>query len=422
MSKEQEALDYHEKEQGKIGTAIKTPCLTQKDLSLAYTPGVAVPCKEIEKDHNLAYRYTNKGNFIAVISNGTAVLGLGDIGALAGKPVMEGKVVLFKKFADIDGVDVLINSKDPEEIIKVVKLISPTYGGINLEDIKAPECFYIEEQLKKANLGIPVFHDDQHGTAIISGAALMNAVEIAGKKMSEIKVVYSGAGAAGISCAKFHEKLGVKRENIIMVDSRGVINTSRTDLNPEKKYFASTTNFKTLKEVIVNADVFVGVSTKDLLTPEMILTMSRSPIVFAMANPDPEIKYELAKQTREDIIMATGRSDYPNQINNVLGFPFIFRGALDTQSIQVNEEMKIAAAYALAKIAKLPVTKDVLEAYGLEKLEFGKDYIVPKPFDKRIAVEESLAVAEAAIKSGVAKISLDLEEYRVSLENRFLKN
>ena len=315
--KEQEALDYHAEKKGKIGTLIKVKCATQKDLSLAYTPGVAVPCKEIEKDPSLAYKYTNKGNLVAVVSNGTAVLGLGDIGPLAGKPVMEGKVVLFKKFADVDGVDVLIDSHDEKEIINVVKLISPTYGGINLEDIKAPECFRVEEELKKLNLGIPVFHDDQHGTAIISGAALINALEISGKEISKVKIIYSGAGAAGIACAKFHEKLGVKRENMIMVDSKGVIHKERKDLNSYKEYFASRTKARTLKEAIAGADVFVGVSGKDILTPEMILSMADNPIVFALANPDPEISYELAKKTRQDIIIATGRSDFPNQINNV---------------------------------------------------------------------------------------------------------
>ncbi len=419
--KEQEALDYHAEKKGKIGTLIKVKCATQKDLSLAYTPGVAVPCKEIEKDPALAYKYTNKGNLVAVVSNGTAVLGLGDIGALAGKPVMEGKVVLFKKFADVDGVDVLINSHDEKEIINVVKLISPTYGGINLEDIKAPECFQVEEELKKLNLGIPVFHDDQHGTAIISGAALINALELSRKEISKVKVIYSGAGAAGIACAKFHEKLGVKRENIIMVDSKGVIHKERKDLNSYKEYFASRTKARTLKEAIAGADVFVGVSGKDILTPEMVLSMADNPIVFALANPDPEISYELAKKTRPDIIIATGRSDFPNQINNVLGFPFIFRGALDTRATQVNEEMKLAASRAIAKIAKLPVTKDVLKAYGIEKLEFGKDYIVPKPFDKRVAVEESFAVAQAAIKTGAARVNLNLDQYRAFLEEKFLK-
>ena len=419
--KEQEALDYHAEKKGKIGTLIKVKCATQKDLSLAYTPGVAVPCKEIEKDPSLAYKYTNKGNLVAVISNGTAVLGLGDIGALAGKPVMEGKVVLFKKFADVDGVDVLIDSHDEKEIINVVKLISPTYGGINLEDIKAPECFQVEEELKKLNLGIPVFHDDQHGTAIISGAALINALELSRKEISKVKVIYSGAGAAGIACAKFHEKLGVKRENIIMVDSKGVIHKERKDLNSYKEYFASRTKARTLKEAIAGADVFVGVSGKDILTPEMVLSMADNPIVFALANPDPEISYELAKKTRSDIIIATGRSDFPNQINNVLGFPFIFRGALDARATQVNEEMKLAASHAIARIAKLPVTKDVLQAYGIEKLEFGKDYIVPKPFDKRVAVEESFAVAQAAIKTGVARVNLNLDQYRAFLEEKFLK-
>jgi malate dehydrogenase (oxaloacetate-decarboxylating)(NADP+) len=405
----QKALDYHKgcenSRPGKIGTAITKPCENAEQLSLAYTPGVALPCLEIQKDKSKAYDYTNKGNSVAVISNGSAVLGLGNIGALAGKPVMEGKAVLFKKFGDVDAIDVLINTQNPEKIIEVVELISQTYGGINLEDIKAPECFEIEEKLKKI-LDIPVFHDDQHGTAIVSVAGLINALKISGKKVEDVKVVFLGAGAAGIACAKLFLEFGIKKENTIMCDSQGVIYKERDNLNKQKQEFAINTELRTLKEAINNSDVFVGVSIKDALTPEMLLSMKENPIVFAMANPDPEIDYNLAKKTREDIIMATGRSDFPNQINNVLGFPFIFRGALDVQAKEINEEMKIAAAKALAKIAE-------------DKLS--KDYIIPSPFDKKVAVEVSFAVAEAAIKTNVARKEIDLEKYKKELKEKFLK-
>lgn len=428
MADRQEVLDYHSGKsygniRGKTATKITKPCTTQKDLSLAYTPGVAIPCLEIEKNPELADMYTNKGNLVAVVSNGTAVLGLGDIGALAGKPVMEGKAVLFKRFGDVDGVDLLIDTDDPDKIIETVKLVSITYGGINLEDIKAPECFYIEKELKKANLGIPIFHDDQHGTAIITGAGLLNALEITGKKISDVKVVFLGAGAAGVACAQFYKDLGVRSENIIMVDSKGVIYKGRKEgMNPYKERFAADTEARTLKDAMKGADVFVGVSSKDLVTPDVLLSMAPDPIVFAMANPDPEITYELATKTRDDVIMATGRSDYPNQINNVLGFPFIFRGALDVRATDINEKMKIAAAHALAKIAKMPVTEDVVKSYGGKHFKFGRDYIVPKPFDRRVAVEVSLAVAKAAIESGVARAKdFSLEEYRKQLEQKFLK-
>jgi len=428
LADRQEVLDYHSGKsygniRGKTATKITKPCTTQKDLSLAYTPGVAIPCLEIEKNPELADMYTNKGNLVAVVSNGTAVLGLGDIGALAGKPVMEGKAVLFKRFGDVDGVDLLIDTDDPDKIIETVKLVSITYGGINLEDIKAPECFYIEKELKKANLGIPIFHDDQHGTAIITGAGLLNALEITGKKISDVKVVFLGAGAAGVACAQFYKDLGVRSENIIMVDSKGVIYKGRKEgMNPYKERFAADTEARTLKDAMKGADVFVGVSSKDLVTPDVLLSMAPDPIVFAMANPDPEITYELATKTRDDVIMATGRSDYPNQINNVLGFPFIFRGALDVRATDINEKMKIAAAHALAKIAKMPVTEDVVKSYGGKHFKFGRDYIVPKPFDRRVAVEVSLAVAKAAIESGVARAKdFSLEEYRKHLEQKFLK-
>ena len=405
----QKALDYHKANEnsraGKIGTAITKPCKNAEDLSLAYTPGVAFPCLEIAKDKELAYKYTNKGNSVAVISNGTAVLGLGNIGALAGKPVMEGKAVLFKKFADIDAVDVLINSENIEEIVNVVKLISPTYGGINLEDIKAPECFEIEERLKK-ELDIPVFHDDQHGTAIVSSAGLINALEVTNKKINKIKVVFLGAGAAGIACAKLFLELGVKKENLILCDSKGVIYQGRKNLNKQKEEFAIETNLRTLEEAIKSADVFVGVSAKDALSSEMLKSMNENPIVFAMANPEPEINPEIAHSVRDDVIVATGRSDYPNQINNVLAFPFIFRGALDVRAREINNEMKIAAATALADIAK---------KNGLKK-----DYIIPSPFDKNVVVEVSLAVAKAGIETGVARKKIDLKKYREELERKFL--
>ena len=405
----QKALDYHKANEnsraGKIGTAITKPCKNAEDLSLAYTPGVAFPCLEIAKDKELAYKYTNKGNSVAVISNGTAVLGLGNIGALAGKPVMEGKAVLFKKFSDINATDILINSGNIEEIVNVVKLISPTYGGINLEDIKAPECFEIEERLKK-ELDIPVFHDDQHGTAIVSSAGLINALEVTNKKINKIKVVFLGAGAAGIACAKLFLELGVKKENIILCDSKGVIYQGRKNLNKQKEEFAIETNLRTLEEAIKSADVFVGVSAKDALSSEMLKSMNENPIVFAMANPEPEINPEIAHSVRDDVIVATGRSDYPNQINNVLAFPFIFRGALDVRAREINNEMKIAAATALADIAK---------KNGLKK-----DYIIPSPFDKNVVVEVSLAVAKAGIETGVARKKIDLKKYREELERKFL--
>jgi malate dehydrogenase (oxaloacetate-decarboxylating)(NADP+) len=416
--RDDDVFDYHEKPRpGKLEVITSKPCLTQLDLSIAYTPGVARPCLAIEKDPDLAYRYTGKGNLVAVVSNGTAVLGLGDIGAQAGKPVMEGKGVLFKRFADVDVFDIELNTKDPEEIVRIVKALEPTFGGINLEDIKAPECFYIEESLKKL-MNIPVFHDDQHGTAIISGAALINAVEIVGKRIGDLKVVFCGAGAAGIACAEMYLKLGVRKENLLFVDTVGVIHEGRTEkMNPYKQRFAVDTKARTLADAMKGADVFVGVSAKDLVTPEMLKSMASRPIVFAMANPDPEITYELALQTRPDVIMATGRSDYPNQVNNVLGFPFIFRGALDVRATAINDEMKLAAAHALATLAKQDVPEAVLKAYGVNSMSFGKEYLIPKPFDPRVLLWEAPAVAKAAIETGVARKPIeDFDVYRESLE------
>ena len=424
MLRKQDALDYHSQgRRGKIEVVPTKPCATQRDLSLAYSPGVADPCLEIEKNQEDAYLYTAKGNLVAVISNGTAVLGLGDIGALAGKPVMEGKGVLFKKFADVDVFDIELESHDPKEIIRTVKLLEPTFGGINLEDIKAPECFEIEEELKKI-MNIPVFHDDQHGTAIISGAALMNALEIVGKKISDVRVVFSGAGASGIACAKFYEKLGVKRSNIRLVDTKGVVFKGRTEgMNKYKEYFAVDTNDRTLADALKNADVFCGVSAKDLVTKEMVRSMADNPIVFAMANPDPEITYPDAVSARKDIIMGTGRSDYPNQVNNVLGFPFIFRGALDVRARQINDEMKVAAAMALSKLAKEDVPDSVVRAYGGKKIEFGRDYIIPKPLDPRVLLWEAPAVAKTAMETGVARVQIkDIEEYKDQLEARLGKS
>jgi malate dehydrogenase (oxaloacetate-decarboxylating)(NADP+) len=417
----QAALEYHRQgRKGKLQVVPTKPCETQWDLSLAYSPGVAAPCKEIERSPDLAYEYTNKGNLVAVVSNGTAVLGLGNIGALAGKPVMEGKAVLFKRFADVDAYDIEINTLDPDEVIKTVKYLEPTFGGINLEDIKAPECFYIEEELKK-QMDIPVFHDDQHGTAIISGAGLLNACELTGKELSKLRIVFSGAGASAISCAEFFIRLGAKRENIIMCDTKGVIYKGREEgMNPQKERFAVDTKMRTLAEVMKGADVFVGLSTAGMVTKEMVRSMAPKPIIFAMANPDPEISYEEAKSARSDIIMATGRSDYPNQVNNVLGFPFIFRGALDVRARAINEEMKVAAAYALAGLAKQGADHTVARAYGEESFEFGPEYIVPKPFDPRVLVWESVAVAQAAMQTGVARITIDIEEYRESLERKAL--
>lgn len=417
----QAALDYHSTTpKGKIEVIPSKPYATQKDLTLAYSPGVAEPCLEIEKDPLLAYEYTSKGNLVAVISNGTAVLGLGDIGADASKPVMEGKGLLFKIFANINVFDIEINEKAPDKFIEIVKAISPTFGGINLEDIKAPEAFYIENRLKK-ELNIPVMHDDQHGTAIISAAALINALEIAGKDISQIKMVINGAGAAAIACTKLYMKLGVKKENIIMCDSKGAINHNRTNLTPEKIEFIQKTNIETLNQALVDADVFIGLSKGNVLSPEALNTMAKNPIVFALANPIPEIDYDLATQTRADVIMATGRSDYPNQVNNVLGFPYIFRGALDVQATDINEEMKIAAVYAIANLAKKPVPEEVKQAYELEIIEFGKDYFIPKPFDKRLFIKVSSAVAKAAVESGVARKPIsDFNTYEKQLsETKF---
>lgn len=418
ISKE-DALNYHEKDRpGKIEVIPTKPHNTQHDLSLAYTPGVAQPCLEIEKNPDDAYRYTAKGNLVAVVSNGTAVLGLGDIGPLAGKPVMEGKGLLFKIFADVDVFDIEVDEKDPKKLIEVVKAIAPTFGGINLEDIKAPECFEIEETLKK-ELNIPVFHDDQHGTAIISSAGLLNALEINKKNISEIKVVVNGAGAAAVSCIRLYISMGVKPENVVMIDSRGVLNAERTDLNPIKKEFVTTRKIHTLEEAMKDADVFLGLSVANVVSKEMIKSMAKNPIVFAMANPDPEISYEDATEAREDIIMATGRSDYPNQINNVLGFPFIFRGALDVRATTINEEMKIAAAKALAKLAKDYVPEMVARAYNLRNLTFGKDYIIPKPLDPRLITTVSTAVAKAAMSSGVARKPItSWAAYEQELNNR----
>ncbi|MDT7884980.1 MAG: NADP-dependent malic enzyme [Thermoflexus sp.] len=418
----EDALEYHRKGRpGKLEIVPTKPMITQRDLSLAYSPGVAYPVLEIEKDPDLAYEYTIKGNLVAVISNGTAILGLGDRGALASKPVMEGKAVLFKKFADVDAIDIEVNTRDPDEFIRVVQAIAPTFGGINLEDIKAPECFYIEETLR-ATLDIPVFHDDQHGTAVISAAALLNALELVGKRIDEIKVVINGAGASGIACADLWVKLGVRKENLIMLDTKGVIYQGRKEgMNPYKERFAADTEARTLAEAIRGADVFLGLSVADVLTPEMVKSMAERPIIFALANPDPEIRYELAKEVRPDAIVATGRSDYPNQVNNVLGFPFIFRGALDVRARAINDEMKLAAARALAALAREDVPDSVLKAYGLETLRFGPDYIIPKPLDPRVMLWEAPAVAQAAMETGVARIHIDIEEYRERLAARLGK-
>lgn len=420
--RKEEALEYHSiGRKGKIEVCSTKPCLTQRDLSLAYTPGVAEPCREIEKSPEEAYTYTAKGNLVAVVTNGTAVLGLGNIGALAGKPVMEGKGVLFKRFADIDVFDIEVNSEDPDEVIKVVKLLEPTFGGINLEDIKAPECFKIEETLIK-ELNIPVFHDDQHGTAIISGAGLLNALELQRKQIDKVKIVINGAGASGIAVANFYVELGVKHENIIMCDSKGVIYKGREKgMNPYKERYAQETKLRILAEAMKRADVFVGVSVGNVVTKEMVASMNERPIVFAMANPDPEIKYEDAISVRKDLIMATGRSDYPNQVNNVLGFPFIFRGALDVRATAINMEMKVAASHALADLAKEDVPDSVIQAYGNQKIKFGPDYIIPKPFDPRVLIWEASAVARAAMETGIARKQIDIEQYKQQLEARLGK-
>ncbi len=420
MIRKEDALRYHsEGRKGKIEVINTKPCITQRDLGLAYTPGVAEPCREIAKNPELVYEYTAKGNLVAVVSNGTAVLGLGDIGPLAGKPVMEGKGVLFKRFADIDVFDIELNTKDPDEIIRTVQLLEPTFGGVNLEDIKAPECFYIEEKLIET-MEIPVFHDDQHGTAIISAAALLNALELQGKKIDEVKVVFSGAGAAGIACATLYVELGVKKENLYLIDSKGLVYKGRKEgMNPYKERFANGDRPMTLAEVMKGADVFAGVSVGGLVTKEMVKSMADKPIIFAMANPDPEITYEDALSVRDDLIMATGRSDYPNQVNNVLGFPFIFRGALDVQARKINMEMKKAAVKALADLARQDVPDSVIRAYGNKPIHFGPEYIIPKPFDPRVLTWEALAVAKAAVESGVArKVITDWDAYRDSLESR----
>ncbi len=422
LIRKQDVLDYHEHGRaGKLEVVSSKPCSTQRELALAYTPGVAIPCLEIQKSPEDAYRYTGKGNLVAVVSNGTAVLGLGNIGAVAGKPVMEGKGVLFKRFADVDVFDIEIDSVDPEDIIRTVKLLEPTFGGINLEDIKAPECFQIEESLRR-QLSIPVFHDDQHGTAIISGAALLNALEIVDKTIEEVKVVFNGAGAAGIACANYYLSLGVKQKNLILCDSQGVAYRGRPGgMNPYKEKLATDSDARTLAEALVGADVFVGLSVANCVTQEMVRTMNDRPIIFAMANPDPEITYEEAVAARPDVIMATGRSDYPNQVNNVLGFPFIFRGALDVRATCINEEMKRAATHALATLAKEDVPDSVMKAYGLTKLHFGPEYLIPKPFDHRVLIWEAAAVAEAAMRSGVARRPLDINKYKEDLESRLGK-
>src|SRR6476660_4557145 len=408
----EDALEYHSTPPaGKVAVVPTKPCRTQRDLSLAYTPGVAVPCLAIEKDPSLAYKYTGKGNLVAVVTNGTAVLGLGNIGPLAGKPVMEGKAVLFKRFADIDVFDIELATLDPQEIIRTCQLLEPTVGGINLEDIKAPECFYIEETLRKT-MGIPVFHDDQHGTAIISGAALLNALEIAGKDIGTVRVVFSGAGAAAISTAEHYVRLGVKRENILMCDRAGVIYEGRTegDLDPYKARFVRKTTARSVGDALVGADVFVGLSVAGAVTRDMVAQMAARPIIFALANPVPEITPDEVRAVRDDAIIATGRSDYPNQVNNVLGFPFIFRGALDVRATEINEEMKMAATRALAALAKENVPDSVAALYGLKEIQFGREYLIPFPFDPRVLLWVAPAVAWAAVASGAAADFIDLDE------------
>jgi len=419
VSLNENALEYHAAGRpGKIKVVPTTPCATADDLSLAYSPGVAAPCLAIEKDPEDAYKYTAKGNLVAVISNGTAVLGLGNIGAPAGKPVMEGKGVLFKRFADIDVFDIEVDSQDTDEIVRFCEMIAPTFGGINLEDIRAPECFEIEERLKES-LDIPVFHDDQHGTAIISAAAILNGLEIQNKKIDEVKVVFSGAGAAAISCAKLYKDIGVKAENILMCDSRGVMWAGRGEgLNKYKDEFVANTDARTLEDAMLGCDVFVGLSQKGVVSQAMVKSMADRPMIFAMANPDPEITPTDAKAARSDAICATGRSDYANQVNNVLGFPFIFRGALDVRASKINEEMKQAATYALAELAKRdePVPDAVKKAYPGESFDFGPEYIIPKPFDSRVLLHVAPAVAKAAMESGVARNPIDLGEYEAKLQ------
>ncbi len=411
------ALRYHsEGHPGKIGIVPTKPYQTQYDLSLAYSPGVAAPSRAIAASPDEAYRYTGKGNLVAVISNGTAVLGLGNIGALASKPVMEGKCMLFKTFAGLDAFDIEVDTTDTETFIRTVKAIAPTFGGINLEDIKAPECFEIDRRLRE-ELDIPVMHDDQHGTAIITTAALLNGAKIAGKRLDTLRVVVNGAGAAAIACARLYLSVGIRRENMVLCDSRGVVSTYRDDLNPIKREFATTRRINTLTEAIHGADLFLGVSKADVLTPEMVRTMAESPIVLALANPDPEIDYEQALLSRPDILFATGRSDYPNQVNNVLGFPYIFRAALDVRATEINDAMKLAAAHALAELAQQPVPEVVLHAYGIESLSFGRGYLIPKPLDPRLLISITPAVAHAAIESGVARHPIsDWEGYTEQLK------
>ncbi len=412
MINKEKALEYHIG--GKTAIQITKPCENVEDLSLAYSPGVAEPCKEIHKNSELAYKYTNKSNLVAVISNGTAVLGLGNIGAQAGKPVMEGKAVLFKKFGKIDAFDIEIDETDPDKFIEICKAIAPTFGGINLEDIKAPECFYIEKRLK-AETKIPVMHDDQHGTAIITSAGLLNAVKISGKKIEDVKIVVSGSGAAGIACARMYKTLGAK--NVIMVDSKGVIYEGRENLSHEKMEFAIKTDARTLSDAMKNADMFLGLSKAGIVSKDMVKSMAKNPIVFALANPDPEISPKDVKDTRDDAIIGTGRSDYPNQINNILGFPYIFRGALDVKSTNITENMKMAAAKALAELAREPVSDKVKKIVGNDKLEFGINYVIPNPFDERVFSRVALAVAKAAIEDGVALIKdFDLKKYKERLE------
>jgi malate dehydrogenase (oxaloacetate-decarboxylating)(NADP+) len=419
MSERDDALEYHRQfPPGKLQVVPTKPFLTQRDLSLAYSPGVAIPCREIHADPAAAQLYTARGNLVAVVTNGTAVLGLGNIGALAGKPVMEGKAILFKRFADVDAFDIELDTEDPQQIIDAVKLMEPTFGAVNLEDIGAPACFHIEEALRES-LGIPVFHDDQHGTAIVSGAGLLNAVELAGKSLDQVRVVYAGAGASGLACAAFHESLGVRAENRIVCDSRGVIYRGReAGMNEYKQRFAADTEARTLAEALDGADVFMGLSGPGSVSADMLKGMAKNPVIFAMANPDPEIPYDEARAARPDAIVATGRSDYPNQVNNVLAFPAIFRGALDAQATKITEEMKVAAARAIAALVREETPDEVLRAYRIERLRFGTEYILPKPFDARVVLTAAPAVAQAAIDSGVARRELNLEEYTAELERR----
>lgn len=416
----QDALNYHSMARpGKVELMPIKPCRTQRDFSLAYSPGVAEACRAIKADPEMAYAYTGKGNLVAVVSNGTAVLGLGNIGPLAGKPVMEGKGVLFKVFADIDCYDINLDATDPDKICEIVKAMEPTFGGINLEDIKSPECFYIEDRLKK-EMNIPVFHDDQHGTAIISAAGLFNALEITGKKIEDMRLVVSGAGAAAVACSRFYRMMGVQPENIAMFDSRGHINLLRTDLNQQKQEFATKKAYASLNEAMKGADMFLGLSVAGTITQDMVKSMAKNPVVLACANPDPEISYPDVKAVRPDAIMATGRSDYPNQINNVSGFPYIFRGALDVRSTIINDEMKLAAAKAIAELAKEPVPEDVCRAYGVKEFRFGLDYVIPTAMDPRLLEYVAGAVAEAAMQTGVASHQVNLAEYKDSLNKRIM--